>query len=131
MTDDLRLHLVLARYVVYLILFVYTLCKYRKRIQKLNKCLLWSWAFEAILRNLSGVLLYNGYYKTQKIIYYIWWTLSEINFMIFLTIIFRLKALQIYMDINNDTEQKIKSQFRRLRVTRVSYLAIYVVIVVF
>lgn len=65
---------------------------YSKNIHKANKYLLVSWAIEALFTLTLVVIAFKkveihlGFWLTREL-------LNEINFIIFLTIIFRLKAL--------------------------------------
>ena len=53
---------------------------------------------------------------------HVMWLYSDLNHVLFICVIFRLKALQIYMDINNVTAGQIKCQLRRLKCMQIWYL---------
>ena len=78
--------------VIYLLLFAFTYWRYGKRIYKMNHCLMVSWAFEAVY---TLTLVFTAFFEVESHVTF--WLgrelLNEVNFIIFLTIIFRLKAL--------------------------------------
>ena len=49
--------------------------------------------------------------------------LQEINFLIFVFIIFRLKTVELYMDPKNDSEENIKIELKRNNRLRNLYMA--------
>lgn len=51
------------------------------------------------------ILHSNAYF--DEALYIIYWVLSEINHLIFIRAVFRLKTLAIYTDLNNDNVQQI------------------------
>lgn len=112
----------------YLAFMGYTLRKYSASIVKLNKFLMWSWTVEVIARLVLAFLdYYNVDYTT--VVIFIWTALTQINFIIFLIVIFRLKALHIYMDVANKTEIDIKQKLKRLKIIRGVYITLYALIV--
>lgn len=54
--------------------------------------------------------------------------MTEILYLSFLWIVFRLKALTIYLDIDNDRPEDIKKNLRNLRVIRLTFFIFYVAI---
>ena len=96
-TPGLTFILQMTRSIPYPFLLSYTLYNYRKSIVLLNKWLLVSWALETVLRIASGFLDYFMPDK-QVDLFLIYWIYSEINFVTFMYAMFRLKAVQIYMD---------------------------------
>ena len=77
------------------------LCYYRKLIVKTNLFLLFSWTVEAIWRFYLEVYLWQDDFKVMQWIFYL--ALSEINYLIFLFIVFRLKSVELYMVEENNT----------------------------
>ena len=57
--------------------------------------------------------------------------MDDLNFLVFLSLVFRLKTLTIYMDKDNDDESKIKTQLAKLNQIKYSYLAFTVVFKMF
>lgn len=53
---------------------------------------------------------------------------SDISYLMFLNIIFRLKALLIYLDKENDSEEKIIDQLANLKHTRIFYILLLALI---
>ena len=53
--------------------------------------------------------------------YFLWNFLSGINFLVFTVTLFRLKAIQIYMDPFNETPADLKRKLYKLRMLQVAY----------
>jgi hypothetical protein len=83
---------------IYIGLMPYTLWKHGKVIVQINKCLLISWFVEAIIAIIATLSNYYRNTHTESAFddafyWIIWDLLDEVNFVIFLQIIFRLKTL--------------------------------------
>jgi hypothetical protein len=67
------------------------------------KGLVISWLVEAVIRIISEIALIlhaNAYF--DEALYLIYWILTEINHLIFIHTVFRMRTVAIYTDLNND-----------------------------
>lgn len=95
---------------------LYTFCKYGSYINGAYRCILISWSVEAIYKIFLEIIIFlkkdsfSGYYLSMaKPAEVIWMVATDLNYLIFIMVIFRLKALSIYMDVNNDKPDQIKA----------------------
>ena len=88
------------------VLAIYTVYHHGRSIVSLNKLLIIGWAAEDLLRFVSAFLDY--FWPENPVhLFMIDWILSEVNYITFIYIIFRLKAVEIYLDKSNDSKRII------------------------
>ena len=93
----------IVRELIYLLVFLVSICKFSEQITGLNLFLMLSWAFAAIMRMVVGSFTYYGF-DEREILYHIWWILQEINYIGFLAFLFKLKVVEIYMNPKANSE---------------------------
>lgn len=119
-SEGLRLAFTIASSVPYIFFVIMTVCRYRTNLIRINRCLLYSWAVESIFRIILGIL--NYVYSTFLYVPDLFFQpLDYANTVVFVLIIFRLKAVEIYMDENNKTADDISRELTRLRNIRLVY----------
>ena len=121
-----------ARLSVYYPLLIYTLIKFRGEISQSNMILLLSWAINGIFETSIFLLRYDitGHnIEVPDFFYILIWVIEDVNFLFFLSIVFGLfGAMVIYLDPNNDSEEKIKSKLAKLQGTKTSYLIFMIIV---
>lgn len=114
-------------------LFAVTLCKYGHGIHGLNLGLMISWAVCSLLRITISVLKWYELElgiteSTRWIVYLVWWILEEINFIVFLSFMFKLKVIEIYMS-PDEAKGSIQSRLKTLLRLMYTFFLLYVVVV--
>jgi hypothetical protein len=115
------------------VLFAVTLCKYGHGIHGLNLGLMISWAVCSLLRITISVLKWYEVElgiteSTRWIVYLVWWILEEINFIVFLSFMFKLKVIEIYMS-PDEAKGSIQSRLKTLLRLMYTFFLLYVVVV--
>ena len=81
--------------------------KYNRVIMGFNRCLLYCMATESLVRLSATVITMTGSQFPWQVTL-MNDTFAIINFVILIFIMFRLKSLQIYMDVFNETGEDIR-----------------------
>jgi hypothetical protein len=92
-----------------------------------------SWAVCSLLRITISVLKWYEVElgiteSTRWIVYLVWWILEEINFIVFLSFMFKLKVIEIYMS-PDETKGSIQSRLKTLLRLMYTFFLLYVVVV--
>ena len=96
-TPLLNLTIETSAALLYFIPLVYTLRTYGPKIIGINRVLLNGWAFESVILILKTFFeFYN--LAGLKLLAFIYWIGSEMLFILFIALMFKLKKLQIYLD---------------------------------
>ena len=132
-TKEYDIFIPIARHSIYLVLFAVTLCKYGHGIHGLNLGLMISWAVCSLLRITISVLKWYEVElgiteSTRWIVYLVWWILEEINFIVFLSFMFKLKVIEIYMS-PDEAKGSIQSRLKTLLRLMYTFFLLYVVVV--
>lgn len=103
--------------------------KHKRQIVRINLCLLVSWTIEVLLWLGYSVVSLTGrlppFYAFVALV--LLKVFRAVNFIIFLALIFRLKALTVYMHEDNNSEEKIKTQLKRVKDLRAWLIFFYAV----
>ena len=96
---------------------VRVLVKHKRQIGRIHLCLLFSWTIEVLLwlaytivslmSMMPPIRVYAALVALK--------VFRAVNFIFFLAIIFRLKAVTIYMQEESNSEDKIKVKLQRLK----------------
>jgi hypothetical protein len=92
-----------------------------------------SWAVCSLLRITISVLKWYEVElgiteSTRWIVYLVWWILEEINFIVFLSFMFKLKVIEIYMS-PDEAKGSIQSRLKTLLRLMYTFFLLYVVVV--
>jgi hypothetical protein len=112
--------LVAGQSLVYYSLLLYTVLKHNQNIRRSNVWLLWSWAAETTIR-LVLVMMREAGYSVNDAFWLVWTILSVSNYVWFNLTMFKLKAIAVYMDEENEREVDIKAELSRLQYIRFAF----------
>lgn len=91
-----------------------------QNIRRSNVWLLWSWAVETTIR-LVLVIYREAGYSVNDAFWLVWTILSVMNYVWFNLTMFKLKAIAVYMDEENEREVDIKAELSRLQYIRFAF----------
>ena len=105
-----------------------TFYKFGTNIRGLNMGLMVSWAICSVWRIVISTFTSFDYGNVETVSL-LWWIVEEINFIIFLSFMFKLKVIEIYMNPESSSES-MQSSLKLLVKLMYLYFFLYLMIVV-